>query len=287
MNELANQNDVLAVATQTDTMLSLAGSLVKSGLIPNAIKSPEAALGVLLKGRELGLAPMQSFDSIDVIQGKPTLKPQAMLALIYSSNNFGSFQVDSSDSRAATVTMSRRGSDPHSETFTMDDAKTLGLAGKDNWKKQPATMLKWRAVSACARVVFPDVIQGMYTPEEIGQDTEQVEVAFVDEEPDRVPLSSPDPPREETLDKALASRLHRALGGMGLSHGQQQLLATAIAKRRIESFTELTIMESKSVHAAGSTLADGSASPTDYNIPDLAWDEGPIGVDEALEELPA
>ena len=143
------------------------------------------------------------------------------------------------------------------------DAKTLGLAGKDNWKKQPATMLKWRAVSACARVVFPDVIQGMYTPEEIGQDTEQVEVAFVDEEPDRVPLSSPDPPREETLDKALASRLHRALGGMGLSHGQQQLLATAIAKRRIESFTELTIMESKSVHSAGSTLADGSASTTD------------------------
>ncbi len=29
-------------------------------------------------------------------------------------------------------------------------------------------MLRWRAVSACARVVFPDIISGLYTAEEMG-----------------------------------------------------------------------------------------------------------------------
>ena len=279
MNELTTTNDLLTVATQTDTMLKLATAIVKGGLIPSAIKTPEAALGVLLKGRELGLAPMQSFDSIDVIQGKPTLKPQAMLALIYSSPIYGSFRVDSSDDKAATVTMARRGGKPHGETFTMADAKALGLSDKANWKSQPATMLKWRAVSACARVVFPDVIQGMYTPEEIGQESEQVEVAFVDEEPA--------PASPQMLDKALAARLHKALGGMGFTPEQQRVLATAVAGRRIGSFTELTLDESKAVHAAGATLQDGSATPQDYNIPEMLWGDGAIREDEALVELPA
>jgi hypothetical protein len=52
----------------------------------------------------------------------------------------------------------------------MADASAMGLVGKDNWKKQPVVMLKWRAISACCRVVFPDVIQGMYMTEELNPD---------------------------------------------------------------------------------------------------------------------
>ena len=50
----------------------------------------------------------------------------------------------------------------------MATAAQLGLADKDNWRKQPKVMRKWRAVAACARVVFSDVITGLYTPEEMG-----------------------------------------------------------------------------------------------------------------------
>jgi hypothetical protein len=93
-----------------------------------------------------------------------------MLALINKSGQMEDFQ-SKGDAKQCTVSMKRVGRSPHTETFTLQSAAELGLAGKDNWKKQPATMLKWRAIAACARVVFPDVLLGFYTPEEIAPDS--------------------------------------------------------------------------------------------------------------------
>ena len=45
--------------------------------------------------------------------------------------------------------------------------RTIKLSEKANWKQQPATMRKWRAISACCRVLFSDVIMGLYTSEEV------------------------------------------------------------------------------------------------------------------------
>jgi hypothetical protein len=53
----------------------------------------------------------------------------------------------------------------------MEDAKKAGVVkDKSGWDKYPANMLRWRAVGYCADVVFPDVIGGMYRPEELGAD---------------------------------------------------------------------------------------------------------------------
>lgn len=161
-------SDALAIASHVQEIHELGASLIKSGLLPQTVKTPEAAVAIILKGRELGLPVMQSFDAIDNIQGKPTLKPQTMLALIYASSQCAGVEIDSTADECV-VTMKRKmngGVFEHTERFSIGDAQKLGLAGKDNWKKQPKTMLKWRAVAACARVVFPDVIQNMYTPEE-------------------------------------------------------------------------------------------------------------------------
>lgn len=147
---------------------NLAKMLVESGLLPTAIKTPAAAAGIILKGRELGIPAMESFSGITVIQGKPTVSPQLMLSLINRSGLCADIEIgDESDT--AVVMMHRVGRKKgHTERFSMADAKAMQLAGKDNWVKQPKTMRKWRAVAACARIVFPDVIAGMYTPEEMG-----------------------------------------------------------------------------------------------------------------------
>jgi hypothetical protein len=161
-------NDALAIASHVKEIHDLGGTLIASGLLPNTVRTPEAAVAIILKGRELGLPVMQSFEAIDNIQGKPTLKPQAMLALIHASPYCAGVTVEAGDN-GCTVTMRRRNAEgviEHSETFTKQDADRLGLSTKDNYKKQPRTMYKWRAVAACARVIFPDVIQNMLTPEE-------------------------------------------------------------------------------------------------------------------------
>jgi hypothetical protein len=187
------------VVRTLDDMFSLADVLVRSGMLPSAIRSREAAAAIILKGRELGIGAMEAFAGITVIQGKPTVSPQLMLSLINRSGLMCDMDV-TDDGRTCTVMMHRRGrSNPHRETFSMDDAKGLGLAGKDNWNKQPRVMRKWRAVAACARVVFPDVIAGMYTPEEMGAEVDddgeivQAEAVEVESRPAPAPAPRPGP----------------------------------------------------------------------------------------------
>ncbi len=160
------ERDEWLVLTEQATML------VKSGFLPPSIKSPENAVAIILMGRELSIGPMASLQSINIIQNKPTVSPQLMLALINRSGQLEDYKVEFSGS-GATVTMKRRGRSAYTTTFGAAEASALQLAGKDNYKKQPATMYQWRAVAAAARVVFPDVILGLYTPDEMGVDVDE------------------------------------------------------------------------------------------------------------------
>jgi hypothetical protein len=152
-----------------DTMREQANTLVKTGFLPVSIKTAEQALAIILTGRELGVPAMTALNGINVIQGKPTVSPQLMLGLIGRSGLLEDIKIKVDDA-GATVLMKRRGRTAHTEFFGYEEAKAMGLLTKDNYKKQATTMYKWRAVSACARIVFPDVLLGLYTHEEIAPD---------------------------------------------------------------------------------------------------------------------
>lgn len=66
------------------------------------------------------------------------------------------------------------------------------------------------------------------------------------------------------LSKAKAADLHKLLGGWGFSAEDQAKLAAAMAQRDIQSFTELTLDESKAVWAAAKNINDGRAKMEDY-----------------------
>ena len=149
------------------TLRQMAGILLRSGFLPRTIRTEEQVITILVKGYELGIPPMEALTGITVIDGKPAVSPRLMLALINRSGQLQDLAIDGDDARCR-VTTTRRGRRPHTETFTIDDARRMGLADKPNWRQQPRVMLRWRAVSACARVVFPDVVSGLYTPEEMG-----------------------------------------------------------------------------------------------------------------------
>lgn len=166
----------------TDTM-SIAKVLIASEMLPKAIKTPEQAFVIITMGESLGLNMWQAINGINVIAGKPTVSGQLMLALMYRTGEVEDIQIESSDT-AAAVTIKRKGRpSPHREVFTIEDAqrlmtvewvnnqkKTIRLSEKSTWAQMPAVMLKWRAVAAAARIVFPDAIMGLYTPDEMGAD---------------------------------------------------------------------------------------------------------------------
>jgi len=139
---------------------------LKSGLLPASIRTVEQVITIAEMGKVLSIPALVAINNINVINGKPTVAPQLMLALIRRSGLLADLKIED-DGSTCTVTMTRKGESPHVEKFSMTDAAAMGLAGKDNWRKQPAVMRKWRAISAACRVVFPDVIWGFYTPEEL------------------------------------------------------------------------------------------------------------------------
>jgi hypothetical protein len=131
---------------------------------------------IMLKGVELGLSPTTAVDFISVINGKPCLDGKGMLALIYRSPQIEAVEIDSQEEYCA-VTIKRRGMEAHTEKFTIEDARKMrvfesgnwiSLAERHAWKTMTRTMLKWRAVAAAARAYCPDIIGGLYTPEEMG-----------------------------------------------------------------------------------------------------------------------
>lgn len=156
---------------KSKVMIREANNLSKSLLIPQSLrKKPYDVLAILKMGDELGLKHMQSLNLIHVIKGKPSIGPQGMIALIRKSYPDARIKIDLDEEKLiARCTMSRCqvDEDPFTSTWDMKKARDMELTGKDNYRKQPMNMLKWRSVSDAARTVFPDVINGLYTPDEL------------------------------------------------------------------------------------------------------------------------
>lgn len=167
---MENQKQLVAQPlSDWDILRHQADTLVKSGFLPPAINTWQKATAMIMYGKELGMGPMESIQSIDVIQGKPTQKPQSMKAMVHKKLPAAIFRVVESDDKKCVIEAARPGDPPMKYPFTIEDAQRLGLVNKDNWKKQPKVMLQWRCIGHVARTVFPDCLSGVsYTPEEMG-----------------------------------------------------------------------------------------------------------------------
>lgn len=163
----SDSSDALVISQHMGSLLSLGEALVKSGLAPDTIRTPEAAAAVVLKGRELGLPPMLSLSHIVIIKGKPTLSAEVMLGMMHRAGHEVWFSETSSE--RAVIHGIRKGSTrEQSLTWTIDDAKAAGLLKNPTWTAYRPAMLRARAISAFGRFFAPDVLMGAYTPEEMG-----------------------------------------------------------------------------------------------------------------------
>jgi hypothetical protein len=154
--------------TSVEGGFALAQILVASRLLPRSVNTPEAAFTIIMCGRELGLTAMQSLRAIHVIDGKPTMSADLMLALVKRNDVCVFFRLVQSSADLATYETHRKGEpEPTKMSFTIDEARVAGLTGKDPWKRYPAAMLRARCIAALARAVYPDVMLGVYESDEL------------------------------------------------------------------------------------------------------------------------
>lgn len=166
MNDKLQTLEPQSITEATD----LCKSLVASGFLPSSIKTPQQALTILLYGREHGMSAMQSFNSIHVIKGKPSLSADAMVGVALASGNCTYFScIESTDQRATYETLRRGAPAPVRRSYTIAEAKQAGLTSNPVWSQHRAAMLRARAKSSLARDVYPDRLAGVYEPGEVAE----------------------------------------------------------------------------------------------------------------------
>jgi len=130
--------------------------------------NPEAILAIVMTGRTFGMDAVSSLRGFHFVKGKASPSAQLLIGLVKRHPACEYFRIkEQADDRATWETKRRDEPEPVTMTFTLEDAKRAGLLGNDNWKKRPGMMCLWRAGTQLARVVYPDITSGLYTPDEL------------------------------------------------------------------------------------------------------------------------
>ena len=168
---------------------------------------PESCLLAIQHGAELGLSPMQSLQSIAVVNGRPSVYGDTALAVCKGSPvcEWVRETIEGEGEHMVAVCQAKRRGDSHpvEGRFSMADAKRAGLAGKDVWKSYPRRMLQMRARGFALRDAFPDVLRGLVTAEEAAD--------YTHVEPEQVRVTQPTQPTPPVADDAAMAKARSAI----------------------------------------------------------------------------
>lgn len=154
-----------------DEALRFSELIAQTNMVPQAYRGkPADVLVAIQMGAELGLAPMQALQNIAVINGRPAVWGDALLAIVRASPLCEDVQEEvrgQGDDLVAICIAKRRNASPVTATFSVADAKRAGLWGKAGpWQTYPRRMLQMRARGFALRDAFPDLLRGLIAAEE-------------------------------------------------------------------------------------------------------------------------
>lgn len=189
---------------------SLADLMVKSKMFTDVKDIAQGAVRILA-GRELGIGPVASLRSIEIVQGQLSMRSHLIAAMIKRSPRYN-YRVTVSTNEKCVIEFLENGEVLGQSEFTMDDAARAKLTSNNTWLKYPKTMLYNRAMSQGARMYCPDIFLGgvFYESEII--------------EAEAVPVPEPEPePVEMATSKQLGS-IYGSLKYYGVIDGDKRAL---------------------------------------------------------------
>jgi hypothetical protein len=169
--QLTTNRQGFAPATVTEA-IQFSEMLANSNMVPKQyMGKPQDIMVCIQWGMEMGLAPMQALQNIAVINGKPSVYGDAMMALVQASPVCDGVEEtieDEGTSNPVAVCVARRkGRAAVTVRFSVEDAKRAGLWGKQGpWQAYPKRMLQMRARGFALRDAYPDVLKGLISTEE-------------------------------------------------------------------------------------------------------------------------
>ena len=146
--------------------------LASSTHIPKDFQgNPNNILVAIQWGYEIGLAPMQALQNIAVINGRPSLWGDSMIAVCKAHPDWRGISetyIEEEDKAVCLVKRNVHGEIEETRSeFSYKDAQRANLTNKPGpWKNYPKRMLQLRARGFALRDAFPDAIKGLITAEE-------------------------------------------------------------------------------------------------------------------------
>jgi len=168
--QIATGAPVAALVPRTlEEAFRLSQAMAASGMVPRGIDKPEQIMVAIMAGAELGLAPFQSLQSFAVVNGRPTLWGDGLMAVVRARGVQVREWLDGEGDAMVAHCEARRPDTGEVilRHFTVAQAKKAGLWGKQGpWQQYPERMLQMRARALALRDGCADMLRGIQIREE-------------------------------------------------------------------------------------------------------------------------
>lgn len=146
--------------------------ILEAGAAPKGIDTLGKVCVAVQMGMERGLAPLGGLRAVFFVNGLPSWRGEAAVALVRQSPlclYYSAWVEGDGDARQGVCVSHRKGDERAVRTeFSVKDAKKAGLWQKGGpWQEYPDRQLKWRAIGFNLRDQFPDVLGGYPISEEV------------------------------------------------------------------------------------------------------------------------
>lgn len=182
---------------QHDLQMQKALAISKAGdMLPRNYRNQPGAVFLALEWAQLrNLAVLDVLHGVVFVQGKPVIDSTLQRALAIAAGY--RLTITHADDQRATVAVSRNGEQLGTASFTIEEARTAGLANKDNWKRHPTDMMVARATTRAIKWFCPEALLGGVLTEDELDGPELV----TEDKPTRKRTPKPNPePQVETVD---------------------------------------------------------------------------------------
>jgi len=153
-------------------------------------KNQAEAMAIMLLCQAEGMHPAIAMRDYHVINGRPSMKADAMLARFQLAG--GKVHWPRMDDAEVTGVFSHPAGGEATITWNDETIKRAELSRNPMHQKYPRQMKRARCISEGIRAVYPACVAGVYTPEEVQDFTPPKGAKVVDVAPDPEPEPEPD-----------------------------------------------------------------------------------------------
>jgi len=195
---MENQNQKLSlfqgITNPIEAAHQLGEAFAASGLF--GCSRPQQGTVLALQCLATGMSPFELTQTYHIIDGKLSMKADAMLGRFLSAGGkaiWGTRTTEKVSARFIYRDNDLEMSVSMQELIASGVALSKGDQLKDNYRRHPRQMLTARLISEAVRLLAPEIVAGVYTPEEIGDFAQESNPLTPKPQPEPQPEAQPEP----------------------------------------------------------------------------------------------